>query len=416
MVTDFTYTFIILIMAKVTSIVGTAVGKLGSVVYSVSGGQMVARAYQPNVTNPNTNAQVDQRARFKLQSQIAAALAPVIVIPKQGLQSSRNLFIKKNSDLFSVNSGVAQISYENLQLTNGSIGIPAIDASRDASSGITIQIAERVDTSVDRVVYILYKKTSEQTLQYVQSVIAEAAGSAGTFPATMLYVEGDIVLFAYGMRDLNAKAKAKYDNYKVSNGHDIATLLLQRSLNSNDYQFTQTRGTTMFSNESSTISVPEGYARVFLTPSGPGSVSGAGVFEIGQNVTVVATPNEGMTFVGWRWNGSNTNVSTATSYTFELAGQVDLIAVFRDAATPSQYSITVESSNESLGSVAMEPASGDVRPGDSITLRATIATGSGATFQGWYDRESGSRLSQSNPYTFIPTKSLDIEGRFGSFD
>lgn len=54
------------------------VGKVENLVVSQVGGVTIARAYQPNVSNPKTEKQVDQRARLKLASQIAAAMSPVI--------------------------------------------------------------------------------------------------------------------------------------------------------------------------------------------------------------------------------------------------------------------------------------------------------------------------------------------------
>lgn len=316
-------------MARVISIQGIAKGKVGSMVYSNVGGQMIARSYNPYVSNPNTVAQVNQRASFKLMSQLAAVMAPVIAIPKEGLKSSRNLFVKKNSGLASANNGVAQISYENLQLTNSSVGLPAIVASRSAENGIQIHLAEDCRAALSRVVYMVYRKTSQATLQYVQSIIVTAAGNEGKFPGTLLYVEGDIVLFAYGMKDLNASASAKYADYSVSNGEDVARLVLTRNLSMSDFQFTQTRGTTMFADEDETIQVGDNQARVFVTATAGGTVTGAGVFTLGTNVTVTATPNEGNTFIGWRNNGSTDIISTDREYTFTLDGQKDLVAVFR---------------------------------------------------------------------------------------
>lgn len=313
---------------KLNGISGTGTGKFGTMVFSTVAGQQVVRQYQPNVANPNTPAQVNQRAVLKLMSQIAATLAPVIVIPREGLRSARNLFIKKNIGLASSNDGVAQITFENVQLTNGNAGLPAIQATRSASDGIKIQLAGRADGAISRVVYILYAKTSEQTLQYVQSVIAENAGDDGVFPATLVYMTGDIVLFAYGMKDLNARARANYGDYAVNSGEDIAQLVMVRRISLSDYQFTQTRGTTMFAGENATVDVADNQARVFVTASGPGSVSGAGVYNIGSSVTVVATPDSGMRFQGWRNNGSTTIISTSASYTFTLQQMTDLVAVF----------------------------------------------------------------------------------------
>lgn len=315
-------------MARVISIQGIGKGKVGSMVYSTVGGQMIARSYNPYVKNPNTVAQTNQRASFKLLSQIAAVMAPVIAIPKEGLRSSRNLFVKKNSNLASANNGVAQISYENLQLTNSSVGLPSIVATRSAADGIQIELAEDCSASISRVVYMVYRKTSESTLQYVQSTIVTAAGDEGTFPGTLLYVEGDIVLFAYGMKDLNASATAKYADYSVTNGEDVARLVLTRNLSMSDFQFTQTRGTTMFADENETTQVGDNQARVFVTATAGGTATGAGVFTLGTSVTVSATPNEGYTFTGWRNNGESNIISTAQNYTFTLTGQTDLVAVF----------------------------------------------------------------------------------------
>lgn len=296
---------------KLNGILGSGTGKLGSAVFSSVAGRQIVRQYQPVVSNPNTVAQVNQRARLKLASQIAAALAPVIVIPKSGLVSARNGFISKNFDHFLANEGVAQVTYENLQLTSGNAGLPAIEATRNLASGISINLAENAQGSVSRVTYIMYRKTGEQLLQFVDSVVVSASGVAGNFPASLRYQAGELVFFAYGMKDLNASASAKYGNYSVANGEDIARLVMSRNISMSDFQFTQTRGTTMFAGENETTQVPDGSARVFVTSNGPGTVAGAGVFEIGQQVTVTATPNTGSQFRGWKINGSDAFISTS---------------------------------------------------------------------------------------------------------
>lgn len=391
-------------MGKVTSLNGKVTGKIGGVVYSTSAGAIIAREYNPNVANPNTAKQVDQRAKMKLMSQIAAALAPVIVIPKEGLKSSRNLFIKKNFDQASAHEGVAQITYENVQLTNGNAGIPAIYATRFPESGVQIQLAERCDASITRVVYIMYKKTSEATLQYVQSVIAEAAGDAGTFPATMLYVEGDLVLFCYGMKDLNTKATAKYSNYGVRNAEDIAQLAMSRTINYSDYQFTQTRGTTMFAGENETTVIGANQARVYLTAQGNGRVSGAGVYDLATQVTVTATPNPDNAFVGWKVNGSETIISTNATYTFTLEGMTDLIAVFRSTLVES-FNVTLTASPVEGGTVR---GAGQYDAAASCTVVATPAEG--FSFAGW--KRNGQLVSNAPSYTFVVSESISLVAEF----
>lgn len=398
-------------MVKVISVTGIGKGKLGSTVYSVNAGQMIGRQYNPYVANPNTAKQVDQRAKMKLMSQVAAALAPVIAIPKEGLKSSRNLFIKKNFDKSSANSGVAQVTYENLQLTNGNAGLPAIFVRRSAEIGVAVNLDERCDASISRVVYILYRKTSEATLQYVQSIIVESAGSEGKFPGTLYYTEGDIVVFAYGMKDLNAKATAKYSNYNVQNGEDIAKLTLTRNINTQDFQFTQTRGTTLFAGETESVEIGANQARVFVTAAGNGTVAGAGIFDLGSTVTVTATPAADNRFLGWRINGSDTIISTSASYSFTLEGTADLVAVFQSTVVPTVYTVNVSSNDTSKGTVEPDGQQ-EVNAGSSITLKAT-AKGNNQ-FQGWFVDGQSTAISMNATYTFTPNEDMVIVGRFGN--
>lgn len=375
---------------KLSGIAGTGTGKVGNLVFSTAAGQQIVRQYQPNVSNPNSLAQVNQRAKLKLMSQIAAALAPVIVIPKEGLKSSRNLFIKKNIGSAMAEEGVAQITYENVQLTNGNSGIPAIHVMRSANSGCQINLDERCDAAVSRVVYIMYRKTSEATLQYVQSVIAESAGPSGDFPATMLYVEGDLVFFAYGMKDLNSKASAQYSNYNVQNAEDIAKLSMSRTINYGDYQFTQTRGCTLFAGESENVTVGANQARVYVTALGNGTVNGAGVFDLASQVTVTATPASGQRFMGWKLNGGENYVSTNASYTFTLEGTTDLVAVFAEIDASETYTVTLQQpGNADAGTATMTPSNGVVAAGSAIQLDAGTSPTGLADFRSWQMTPAG---------------------------
>ena len=406
-------------MGKVTSLYGKTTGKIGSLVFSTSGGETIAREYNPNVSNPNTMAQINQRARLKLMSQLSAALAPVIAIPKQGLVSSRNAFTKLNFGASMAENGVAQITYENVQLTNGNLGLPTLEATRAQGSGITINLAENASNAVSRVVYIVYRKTSEQKLQFVSSVIAEAAGANGTFPATLPYTEGDIVLYAYGMRDTSESASAKYGNMQVANAVDVARLTAYRNISSEDFQFTETRGATMYADQSELTPVPEGSARVFATAFGNGSVTGSGVYVIGENATVVATPASGAQFLGWRLNGGVEIISTSASYTFEVQGTTDLVAVFGNVVPGSSYNVTVKVSPTNTGAIAdgckvkvgqQEATEINlvVNAGDSITFEAVESAN--YEFKRW--QIEGSSFATESPYTYVPQGDVVITAGF----
>lgn len=317
-------------MAIQTSLFGKINGKIGGVVFSTSGGIQISREYNPNVANPNTQAQVNQRARMKLMSQLSAVMAPVITMQKMGLVSARNQFTKRNFGYSYVSEGNAQVSYENIQLTQGNAALPRIVANVE-DGRYTIQLEQAADASVSRVVYIIYRKTAEGKLQLVQSHIVQDGGVNGTFPWTVpVEVTVDnYVFYAYGMKDMNAKATAQYGDLNVTTANDLATLVANRTISMTDYQFTQTRGAS--SNDGAPIDpTPAGFARVYVTANGPGSVSGAGMFEIGSSVSVVATPNELAQFEGWYNNGSNEKISVNTTYTFQLNETRDLVAKFKN--------------------------------------------------------------------------------------
>jgi Divergent InlB B-repeat domain/Viral BACON domain len=76
-----------------------------------------------------------------------------------------------------------------------------------------------------------------------------------------------------------------------------------------------------------TVTPKQDTITVRASPSADGTVSGGGKFAEGTSHTVIATPNTGHTFVHWAENGRV--VSTSTSYTFTLNGNVTLVADFR---------------------------------------------------------------------------------------
>lgn len=331
-------------MGKVTSLYGKTMGKIGSIVFSTSGGYTIAREYNPHVANPNTMAQVNQRARMKLMSQLSASLAPVIAIRKEGLTSARNKFVQKNFGASYASEGVAQISYENVQITSGNAGLPQIKWLVDASADIKVieaYFSDEPSTNISRVVWCLFRKTDEGKLEFVNSIIVSqrqkqdstkffVADFTGIIVASGSETLGaNYVIYAYGMSDTSERATAKYGNLNVQNATDIARLVATRTISFEDYQFTQTRGASANSGDSEATNVPVGSARVFVTALGEGgTVSGGGIFEVGTQVTVTATPAAQYAFRAWVKNGTSQVVSTSATYTFTLNEQTDLIAQF----------------------------------------------------------------------------------------
>jgi len=330
-------------MAKNTSLFGKVSGKLGAVVFSTSGGQTISREYNPHVANPNTQAQVNQRARMKLMSQLSASLSPVIAMQKEGLVSKRNKFVKRNFTNSYASGGIAQISYENVQLTEGNASLPTIAGQVKTIEGVKIGALYLYDpptSSISRVVWCIFQKTDEGKLSLLESAIVSQRYDEDLDGYFAYYSEWmgfdqenkaleNYVVYAYAMSDTSERASAQYGNLNVSSANDLARLIANRTINFTDYLFSQTRGASWNAGQTHITTVTQGMTRVFVTALGNGgSVSGGGTFAVGSEVTVVATPASGWTFKNWLYNGTSNVASTSASYTFTLNEQTDLIAVF----------------------------------------------------------------------------------------
>lgn len=324
-------------MGKVTSLYGKTTGKIGSIVFSTSGGETIAREYNPNVANPNTQAQIDQRARMKLMSQLSASMAQSLAYTKTGLVSIRNKFVKRNFGNSYALGGIAQVSYENLQLTEGNLGLPALGVEAVVESDKRIiggGFVEEPSANIKRVVFSLYLKTDEGKLSYITSIIVSErtkSGVSGYFPFSINNMpEGDIVVFAYGMVDTSESATAHYGELHVVTGSDLARLVATRSISFSDYQFTQTRGATMGANNQPVTPSTPGQVRIFATPLGEGgSVTGSGTYEVGAKVTLQATAKAGYIFNGWLKNGTTQVLSSDNPWKFTAETQLDVVASFR---------------------------------------------------------------------------------------
>lgn len=367
-------------------------GKLGNIVAVQTGGECIAREYKATVANPSTPAQVNQRAIMKLMSQVAASVAPVLAIPKQGLKSSRNLFISKNYGLASANDGTAQLTIENLQLTLSNTGLPAIVAERIAGNKISVQLTSAANLVADRIVYILFSKSVSNTLTYEQSIVVSAPGADNLFPGELDDVSGDAVLYAYGMKDASASAHASYGNYAVSTGEDVARLIMQRKLSTADYSLTQTRGCEIFAGETGGNTPAAGQVAVYATASGPGTVTGAGNYPVGASVILTAVPNEGAIFIGWRNNGSSQFIAYTPYLIFIAEAQRDLVAVFNNPQSPTGGEPGAPSVNPlpySYAEVKIDGQSVDITSG-----RAQISTS--------FDSIGISNVGEGQHFTYVP--------------
>lgn len=389
---------------KITSQqVGT--GKFGNAVYSQTGGVCIARNYQPNVTNPSSEGQVEQRSKFKLMSQLSAALKPSLAIRKEGLKSARNIFTSINAPLATIDDGLASINLNKVQITKSNRGMSDFTADRSSATKIAVSLVEDRAANLNRVVYAAFTKEADGSLTNFASVAVDAAGVNGQFPGELPYTTKSIVIYAYGMQDTNAKASAAYSNMTAPTAEQVAKLLASSSEVAAGTNLTATKGLTMNVGETSGSSDAEEHFLVSVTASGNGSVSGGGSFVAGQMATLRATPDAEASFVAWRKNSASGEVlSTSATYSFEVTRPIHIVGVFQGGPTP-HYNIAVSAYPAEGGSVS---GGGSKEEGSSCTVIAT--PNEGFSFNGWY--ENGTKVSTNASYTFTVQNNRTLEAEF----
>lgn len=81
-------------MGKATNGLGQFTGKVGSVVFSVSDGEQVVKAYQPNVKNPRTSAQLIQRAKINVAGKLSSIVPQSVILGLKGSgRKRRGIFL-----------------------------------------------------------------------------------------------------------------------------------------------------------------------------------------------------------------------------------------------------------------------------------------------------------------------------------
>ncbi|MEO6741193.1 MAG: hypothetical protein ABIP20_13145, partial [Chthoniobacteraceae bacterium] len=159
------------------------------------------------------------------------------------------------------------------------------------------------------------------------------------------------------------------------------------------YQFPATASRTLIVNFQPT------YQLTVTSPSSVmGTVTGAGTYVIGANVTAAATAKPGYVFV--KWTEAGVPVSTSPAYAFTILSQRNLRAEFAVG-----FTVAADSSFAPGGSVS---GAGGYATGGNVALVATPATG--YRFTGW--TEGGTVVGSDAIYSFSATTNRNLVANF----
>ena len=134
-------------------------------------------------------------------------------------------------------------------------------------------------------------------------------------------------------------------------------------------------------------------------PSIGGTVSGAGTYNHFETCTLVASINEGYSFVNWTKDG--VEVATTANYSFTVTEAANYVANF----IPDYFTISVSANPSSGGNVT---GGGDYLNGSTCTIMATAHTG--YTFLNW--TKDGIVISSNTSYSFTVTEAASYVANF----
>ena len=228
-----------------------------------------------------------------------------------------------------------------------------------------------------------------------RTLVANFATITYTITASASPVAGGIVTgsgsYASG-QEVNLSAIAN-TGYNFTNWTENGSVISTNA----DYSFTAEADRTLVANfEINTYTIT-----AIANPTEGGTITGAGDYTYGQNVTLNAVANTGYTFVNWTENG--TIVSTDVEYSFTANDDRTLVANFEI----NTYTITASANPTEYGTVS---GAGNYTHGQTVTLIATANTD--YSFVNW--TENGNIVSTAAEYSFTATASRTLVANFAT--
>lgn len=205
---------------KLQGIVGTGSGKMGASVFAVRNGVQIVRQYQGLVINPKTPAQIEQRAKLKLTSQVAAALGPIIM-GFRGMNpgvSQRNAFVsdlfKRGAITYNSADSKAVINVSAIKLTNSSLvmGNTSNISATGSSVTATVYPAPEFRAPGSMLMAVVIRPIQSGGVEYIGTQTVESASTIELTVQTVGPVMTGDRLIVYMTRPDQNEAYTSYMN------------------------------------------------------------------------------------------------------------------------------------------------------------------------------------------------------------
>ena len=232
-------------MAKFVGFVGTISGKVGTTVFSKGEkGLSYGRSYQPQVYNPKTVGQVDQRAKMNLIGRMSQVTPKSLLVGMGGENNrqrrsafNRNLLYVATIDRSSPSSIIAKVAPEDVVFSEGaevlhaSVSTPGVTAN-SVSLNLTLADAALAGAYGERVVVAVIDpsdKAGYSLVQYTDVVLDSTSAETVTISLPQPLADGSLVS-VYRIPYVLTTEAARYRAETMANdGVDIIANLLLSS-------------------------------------------------------------------------------------------------------------------------------------------------------------------------------------------
>lgn len=235
-------------MAKFVGFVGTISGKVGTTVFSKGEkGLSYGRSYQPQVYNPKTIGQVDQRAKMNLIGRMSQVTPKSLLIGMPGSTNrqrrsafNRNLLYVATVDRSSPSSIIAKVAPEDVVFSEGAevlhatITAPSVSAN-SVSVSLSLTDSTLAGAYGERVVVAIIDpsdKAGYSLVQYADVILDDTTAETLSIGLPSALADGSLVA-VYRIPYVLTTEAARYRTESMANdGVDIiANLLLSSSSN-----------------------------------------------------------------------------------------------------------------------------------------------------------------------------------------
>lgn len=298
-----------------------------------------------------------------------------------------------SSGTLTINNSVINAKTMGVQICAGSLNIVG-DGTKITVTGDGIEKTENDGAIEDGAAISIVDRTGYKGLESIKI-------EAGTFIAK----DGNDSLKAYKWENKTESAFDNANNTVAVSGGTFSSAVKKEYCADGYKSVTDSNGNYTVKEANITVKVSSNI-------SAAGTLTGGDMYAKGETVTVTATVNPGYVFLGW-YDASGKLVNANTTYTFEAAESVDIIATFKGNKNV-KLSVGLSGGIVTVGGDVTAKWRNDVKDNEFLlgtSFVLTAAPRAGYTFLYWINSE-GRILSDEPEYKFTLGMDTSIKACF----